>query len=66
MAHRAKCEPTPTASAGGQLRALNRLHAEALGDPAIGIDASLSGEIDGPVCSVSIAGPRGLLSLLEA
>jgi hypothetical protein len=37
------------ASAGGQLRALNRLHAEALGDLAIAIDASLSGEIDGPV-----------------
>ena len=46
---------------GGQLRALNRLRAEALGDLAIGIDASLSGEIDGPVCSVSIAGPRGPL-----
>ena len=30
------------ASAGGQLRALNRLRAEALGDFAIGIDASLS------------------------
>jgi hypothetical protein len=42
------------ASAGGQLRALNRLRAaEALGDLAIGIDASLSGEIDGPVRSVS-------------
>ena len=49
------------ASAGGQLRVLNRLRAEALGDLAIGIDASLSGEIDGPVCSVSIAGPRGPL-----
>src|SRR5262249_14283738 len=47
------------ASAGGQLRTLNRLRAEALGDLAVGIDASLSGEIDGPVCSVSIAGPRG-------
>ena len=34
--------------------------AEALGDPAIGIDASLSGEIDGPEWSVSgrrTAGP---------
>ena len=40
-------------------RALNRLRARALGDPAIGIDASLSAEIEGPVCSVSIAGPRG-------
>ena len=30
-------------------------------DLAIGIDASLSGEVDGPVCSVSIAGPRGPL-----
>jgi hypothetical protein len=40
-----------------QLRALNRLHAEAR-DLAIGIDA---GEIDGPVWSVSIAGPRGPL-----
>ena len=49
------------ASAGGQLRVLNRLRAEALGDLAIGIDASLSGEIDGPGCSVSIAGPRGPL-----
>ena len=49
------------ASAGGQLRVLNRLRVEALGDLAIGIDASLSGEIDGPVCSVSIAGPRGPL-----
>ena len=35
-----------------QLRTLNRLRARALGDLAIGIDASLSGEIDGPVCSV--------------
>src|SRR5438132_5226613 len=61
MAHLAKSEPTHTASAGAQLRALNRLHAEARGDPGIGIDASVSGEIDGPVCSVSIAGPRGPL-----
>jgi hypothetical protein len=44
-----------------QLRTLNRLRARALGNLAIGIDASLSGEIDGPVCSVSIAGPRGAL-----
>src|SRR5262249_22215083 len=43
----ARREPTRTISAGGQLRALNRLRAEALGDLAIGIDASLSGEIDG-------------------
>ena len=41
------------ASAGGQLRVLNRLRAEALGDLAIGIDASLSGQMDGPVWSVS-------------
>ena len=54
-----RSEPTRMASAGSQLRALNRLRAEALRDLAIGIDASLSGEIDGPVCSVSIAGPRG-------
>src|SRR5215471_17488080 len=40
----------------GQLRALNRLRAEALGDLAIGIDASLSGQIDGPVWSVSDRG----------
>ena len=52
-------------SAGGQLRALNRLRAEVLGDLAIGIDASLSGQIYGPVWSVSdrgtypTAGPRG-------
>jgi hypothetical protein len=50
--------PTRMASAR-QLRTLNRLRARALGELAIGIDASLSGEIDGPVCSVSIAGPRG-------
>ena len=30
-------------------KTLNRLRAEALGDFAIGIDASLSGQIDGPV-----------------
>ena len=46
------------ASRGGQLRALNRLHAEALGDLAIGIDA---GEIDGPVWSVSGRGTAGPL-----
>ena len=44
-----------------RIRTLNPLRAEALRDLAIGIDASLSGEIDGPVCSVSIAGPRGAL-----
>jgi hypothetical protein len=49
------------ASAGGQLRALNGLQSGSPRDLAIGIDASLSGEIDGPVCSVSIAGPRGAL-----
>jgi hypothetical protein len=50
------------ASAGGQLRALNPLRAaEALGDLAIGIDGSLSGEIDGPVQSVSDRRPRGPL-----
>ena len=38
-----------TASAGGQLRALNRLRAEALATLPFGIDA----EIDGPVWSVS-------------
>ena len=43
----------------GQLRALNRLRAEALGDLAIGIDASLSGQIDGPVWSVSDRGTAG-------
>ena len=53
MANLARSEPTRTASAGGQLRALNRLRAEALGDLVIGFDASLSGEIDGPVRSVS-------------
>jgi hypothetical protein len=55
-------EPTRTASAGGQLRALNRLRAaEALGDLTIGIDASLSGEIDGPVQSVSDRRTAGAL-----
>ena len=49
------------ASAGGQLRALNRLRAEALCDLAIGIDASLSGQIDGPVWSVSDRGTAGPL-----
>jgi hypothetical protein len=57
MANPGPSEPTRMASAR-QLRTLNRLRARALGDLAIGIDASLSGEIDGPVCSVSIAGPR--------
>src|SRR5262245_48915752 len=42
-----------------RIRTLNPLRAEALRDLAIGIDASLSGEIDGPECSVSFAGPRG-------
>src|SRR5262249_41308428 len=41
------------ASAGGQLRALNRLRAEALGDLAIGIDA---GETDGPISDRGTAG----------
>ena len=52
----ARSEPTRTASAGGQLRALNRLRAEALGDLAIAIDAS---EINGPVWSVSGRGTTG-------
>ena len=50
----ARNEPTRMASAS-QLRTLNRLRVEALGDLAIGIDASLSGQIDGPVWST--AGP---------
>ena len=55
-------EATRTASAGGQLRALNPLRAaEAPGDLAIGIDASLSGEIDGPEWSVSDRGTAGAL-----
>ena len=41
----ARSEPTRMASAS-QLRTLNRLRAEALGDLAIGIDASLSGQPD--------------------
>jgi hypothetical protein len=58
----ARSEPTRMASAGGQLRALNRLRAaEALGDLASGFDASLSGEIDGPVRQYQTAGPRGPL-----
>ena len=42
-------------ASASQLRTLmmNRLRAEALGDLAIGIDASLSGQMDGPVWSVS-------------
>jgi len=54
MATLARSEPTRMASAS-QLRTLmmNRLRAEALGDLAIGIDASLSGQMDGPVWSVS-------------
>jgi hypothetical protein len=51
----ARSEPTRTVSAS-QLRTLNRLRAEALGDLAIGIDASLSGQMDGPVWSVSDRG----------
>src|SRR5262249_6902673 len=51
----AQSEPTRMASAS-QLRTLNRLRAEALGDLAIGIDA---GEIDGPVWSVSDRGTAG-------
>jgi hypothetical protein len=50
-----RSEPTRMVSAS-QLRALNRLLAEALGDLAIGIDA---GEIDGPVWSVSDRGTAG-------
>ncbi len=58
----AQSEPTRRASAGGQLRALNPLRAaEALGDLAIGFDASLSGEIDGPVRSVSDRRTAGAL-----
>src|SRR5262249_39599418 len=53
----ARSEPTRTASAS-QLRTLNRLRAEALGDLATGIDA---GEIDGPVWSVSGRGTGGPL-----
>jgi hypothetical protein len=49
-------EPTRTASAGGQLRALNRLRAEALATLPLGIDAA---EIDGPVWSVSDRGTTG-------
>src|SRR5262245_13375972 len=44
-----------------RIRTLNPLRAEALGDLAIGIDASLSGEIDGPVRLYQTAGPRGPL-----
>src|SRR5262245_4315739 len=51
----ARSEPTRMASAGGQLRALNRLRAEAC-DLAIGIDA---GEIDGPGRSVFDRGIAG-------
>ena len=46
-------------ASASQLRTLNRLRAEALGDLAIGIDASLSGQIDGPVWSVSDHGTAG-------
>ena len=46
------------ASAGGQLRALNRLRAEVLATLPLGIDA---GEIDGPVWSVSDRGTAGAL-----
>jgi hypothetical protein len=52
------CEPTRMASAS-QLRTLNRLRAEALDDLAIGIDASLSGQIGGPVWSVFGRGAAG-------
>jgi hypothetical protein len=45
-------------ASASQLRTLNRLRAEALGDLATGIDA---GEIDGPVWSVPDRGPRGPL-----
>jgi hypothetical protein len=48
-------------ASASQLRTLSRPRAEAFGDLAIGIDAGLSGEMGGPVCSVSIAGPRGPL-----
>ena len=57
MANPGQSEPTRMASAS-QLRALNRLRAEALGDLAIGSDASLS--INGPVWSVSDRGTAGL------
>ena len=50
----ARSEPTRTASAGGQLRTLNRLGAEALADLAVGIDA-------GPVWSVSDRRTAGAL-----
>jgi hypothetical protein len=46
-------------ASASQFRTLNRLRAEALGDLAIGIDASLSGQIDGPVWSVSDRGAAG-------
>jgi len=49
------------ASAGGQLRALNGLQSGSPRDLAIGIDASLSGQIDGPVWSVSDRGTAGAL-----
>jgi hypothetical protein len=42
-----------------RIRTLNPLRAEALGDLAISIDASLSGEIDGPEWSVSDRGTAG-------
>src|SRR5262249_19011736 len=56
----ARSEPTRTASAGGQLRTLKRVRAEAPRDLAIGIDA---GEIDGPVWSVSGRGTAGAFTL---
>ena len=45
---------------------LNRLRAEALGDLAIGTDASLSGQIDGPVWSVPDRGTAGAGRSLSA
>src|SRR5215471_20125751 len=52
----ARSEATRAALAGGQLRALNRLRAEVLATLPLGID---TGEIDGPVWSVSDRGTAG-------
>jgi hypothetical protein len=54
---------TPGISCPGAraIRTLNPLRAEALGELAIAIDASLSGEIDGPKWSVSDRATAGAL-----
>ena len=55
--HRRACAaPDPDGLSEFQLRTLNCVRAEAFGDLAIGIDASLSGRIDGLVWSVSDRG----------